>query len=616
VAVSRACQLVSSVVIAALPVVATGQVPVGGEFQVNTHTRGYQIRPSVAAHADGGFVVVWMAERARIGGASASAWDLLGRRYDASGNALDVLEFPVSSSKAISHQNPEVAPGPAGGFVATWLQLGAVLRRFDAGGAPLAAESPVAASGVAPSVASDVARDFVVAWHEPNYFPATRSVHARRYDAAGAPQGEALRVDSGAGYPGFPQVARDSAGNFVVAWTSFGQDGSGSGIFARRYDALGNAFGPEFQVNTRAASDQHDASVAMGPDGRFVIVWTGAVEQELRRGVFGQRFDPSGAPDGVEFAVSTQTTLSVAEPRVAFGADGTFVVAWTGSVFGTFPLVPPDVFARRFDASGVPVGAEFRVNSHTTGGQSGPVIAGDGSGGYVVAWTSGGQDGDAAGVFAQRFGPDQIFADGFESGGLAAWSASSGGADLPVAPEAAMRSSTAGLQGNVNDTQGLWVQDDSPRGEHRYYARFYFDPGDFDPGEAEQHFRTRLFVGFDESPTRRLFAVVLRRVGGQYALMGRARHDDGTRADTGFVPISADPQAIEVAWHRASAPTASDGSFEMWIDGQPAGEAPALDNDGATLDFVRLGALSVKSGASGTLYWDEFASKRASAIGP
>ena len=606
----------AATVLAALPVVATGQVPVGGEFQVNTHTRGYQIRPSVAAHADGGFVVVWMAERARSGGASGTAWDLLGRRYDASGNALDVLEFSVSSSKAISHQNPQVAAGPAGGFVATWLQLGSVLRRFDAGGAPLAPESPVAASGVAPSVASDAARDFVVAWHEPNYFPASRSVHARRYDAGGAPQGEALRVDSGAGYPGFPQVARDSAGNFVVAWTSFGQDGSGGGIFARRYDALGNPSGPEFPVNTRTTWDQQDASVAMGPDGRFVIVWTGAVEQELRRAVFGQRFDPSGAPDGVEFAVSTHTTLSVSEPRVAFGADGTFVVAWTGTVFGTFPLVPSDVFARGFDASGVPAGAELRVNSHTTGAQSGPAIASDGSGGYVVAWTSGGQDGDAAGVFAQRFGPDQIFADGFESGGLSAWSASAGGGDLFVAPEAAMRSSTAGLQGNVNDTGGLWVQDDSPRGEHHYRARFYFDPGDFDPGEGEGRFRARIFVGFAEDPTRRLFTLVLRRREGQYALLGRARHDDGARAETGFAPISPDPHAIEVAWRRASAASASDGSMELWIDGQPAGAAAGIDNDGAALDFVRLGALGVKSGASGTLYWDEFASKRASAIGP
>jgi hypothetical protein len=31
----------------------------------------------------------------------------------------------------------------------------------------------------------------------------------------------------------------DAAGNFVVTWSSYGQDGSGSGIYAQRYNAAG-----------------------------------------------------------------------------------------------------------------------------------------------------------------------------------------------------------------------------------------------------------------------------------------------------------------------------------------------------------------------------------------
>ena len=34
-------------------------------------------------------------------------------------------------------------------------------------------------------------------------------------------------------------VAADAAGNFVVVWQSFGQDGSGLGVFGQRYDATG-----------------------------------------------------------------------------------------------------------------------------------------------------------------------------------------------------------------------------------------------------------------------------------------------------------------------------------------------------------------------------------------
>ena len=41
-----------------------------------------------------------------------------------------------------------------------------------------------------------------------------------------------------------------------------------------------------------------------------------------------------------------------------------------------------------------------------------------------------------------------------------------------------------------------------------------------------------------------------------------------------------------------------------------------LDNNLSSLDFVRLGALSVKTGASGTLFFDEFESRNQSYIGP
>jgi hypothetical protein len=34
------------------------------------------------------------------------------------------------------------------------------------------------------------------------------------------------------------------------------------------------------------------------------------------------------------------------------------------------------------------------------------------------------------------------------------------------------------------------------------------------------------------------------------------------------------------------------------------------------VDFVRLGALSLKAGASGTIRWDEFESRRVRYIGP
>jgi hypothetical protein len=159
------------------------------------------------------------------------------------------------------------------------------------------------------------------------------------------------------------------------------------------------------------------------------------------------------------------------------------------------------------------------------------------------------------------------------------------------------------------------VQDDTPSGESRYRARLYFNPNGFDPGEAQSHFRTRILIAFDGSGTR-LITLVLKRQGGAYSVEGRVRRNDGTRADTGFFPITDGPHFLELDWVRSSAPGASDGSFTLRIDNAPVSALTFLDNDGSPVDFVRMGALSIKTGAGGTLYYDQFESRRQVFIGP
>ena len=206
---------------------------------------------------------------------------------------------------------------------------------------------------------------------------------------------------------------------------------------------------------------------------------------------------------------------------------------------------------------------------------------------------------------------DFIFGDGFESGTLSAWSAvSTGGGDLSVSAAAALDSTSFGLSVVVNDTTGLYVEDDTPQDENRYRARFLFDPNDFDPGEAEGHLRTRIFIAFEENPSRRLMAVVLKRQSGAYSLMARARRDDGTQSDTGFFPITGASHSVEVDWRRSSGADANDGGLRFWIDGQLVSDLTGIDNSFSAVDFVRMGALSVKTGASGTLFFDELLSRR------
>ena len=212
---------------------------------------------------------------------------------------------------------------------------------------------------------------------------------------------------------------------------------------------------------------------------------------------------------------------------------------------------------------------------------------------------------------------DLVFEDGFELAGLAPWSqAQTDGGDLGISPAAGMASTLYGLQAVVDDTAGLYVADDTPLDLARYRARFRFDPNGFDPGEAEAHRRTRIFIVFEEGPNRRLAAVVLRRLSGAYTLMARARLDDNSQADTPFVPITDAAHVVEIDWKRSSGPGMDDGWLHLWVDGTPAGSLTGLDNDRSAVDFVRLGALSVKSSALGILYFDEFESRNVSYIGP
>ena len=215
----------------------------------------------------------------------------------------------------------------------------------------------------------------------------------------GNPLGPEFRVNSyTTNYQGRPSITASSS-NFVVVWTSLGQDGSGYGVFGQRYSTSGVPLGPEFRVNTLTSSNQYLATVAADPSGNFVVAW--ASNDGGSYGVFGQRFASSGAPLGAQFRVNTYTSGVAAFPAVASDASGNFVVAWM-----SYGQEAPDwgIYGQRFAASGAPLGPEFHVNAFTTGYQGRPVVAAASTGNFVVAWNSDAQDGSAHGVFGQRFG--------------------------------------------------------------------------------------------------------------------------------------------------------------------------------------------------------------------
>jgi hypothetical protein len=56
--------------------------------------------------------------------------------------------------------------------------------------------------------------------------------------------------------------------------------------------------------------------------------------------------------------------------------------------------------------------------------------------------------------------------------------------------------------------------------------------------------------------------------------------------------------------------------LQLWIDGTVVATAGGLDNDTTRIDMARLGPQNLQSGASGTLLFDRFESRRTTFIGP
>ena len=393
-------QALTDVHVGAAPSVPTDMraAPVGPETRVNTATAGNQSDAAVASDAAGNYVVAW-------------SDGLQGKlqRYNAAG-------VPLGGEVALSLGGGalSVAMARDGRFVVTATGGGGVLaQRFNAAGTPVGTAFPVDVNHGAHAPVADVAieddGDFVVVWQS-TQDGSGYAVTARRFSADGAPVGGEFVVNGNtAGDQTRPRVAMDADGDFAVTFLSR-VGGGDQYVWARRFNAAGDALGGDFRVNPPPFGTLYEfPDVAMNAAGEFVIVYGGFDVGGGGRTIEARRYDAQGRPQGLPFIASDSTVGWDEYPAVAMRDDGTFTVTWRndGNTY--------DIYGQLFSAAGTDLGRQFFVNTTTAGIQTGTAVAMQPSG-FVAAWTSRDQDGDGDGVFAQRF---ETFRHAASVGGVA-----------------------------------------------------------------------------------------------------------------------------------------------------------------------------------------------------
>jgi hypothetical protein len=374
---------------------AQAPAPATPDFIVPSVTAGDQHGPSIGMDARGNYVVVWNGSDGALDG-------VRGQRFDAAGNRVGA-EFIANTTTAGVQTDAHVSMDRRGEFVVAWTDYQGGMeikaRRFDRSGAAVGAEFRVNAyttgSQTGPSVALDAGGNFMVAWQGAD--ASSSGVFGHRFGASGNSVGADFAVNTYVtGAQGDPHAVATSNG-FVV--TFVGPDASSNGVHARRFDANGAPVGGDFSVTTAAAS-QFAPAVAALPQGRFVVAWTSYAQDGSHNGIIGRVFDANGTPVTAEIPVNTHTTNAQSFPAVAADEQGNFVVIWEsvlqdGSASG--------VFGQRFTAAGARRGSEFQVNAFTTGEQMELAVAAESAGTFVGVWGSSGQDGSGNGIIGRRF---------------------------------------------------------------------------------------------------------------------------------------------------------------------------------------------------------------------
>ena len=227
---------------------------IGSEIQADTDTTSNKHGPSVGMDADGDFVIVWHEEASS--GTDTDNYGIQARRYVSDGTPVGG-KFQVNTYTTGYQRDPAVAMDQEGNFVVAWSSYGSSgtdtspdwfssmasiqAQRYASDGSAIGSEFQVNTYTTypqkLPSVAMDANGDFVVVWQSYGSSDTDTdiwSIEAQIFASDGSAVGSEFQVNTyTTGWQWEPVVATDTDGDFVVVWTNMPSDGTS--IRARQY---------------------------------------------------------------------------------------------------------------------------------------------------------------------------------------------------------------------------------------------------------------------------------------------------------------------------------------------------------------------------------------------
>ncbi|MDB5871109.1 MAG: uncharacterized protein JWQ07_551 [Ramlibacter sp.] len=262
----------------------------GGETQANPDSgpAAAQSNQAVTGLNDGGWLVAWKTDIDQAGYESISS-----QRYDASGapvgSTLIVESLPVVMDTAVTTSLL------SGGYVVVWDKGGEIVqRRYDAGGQAVGGGAPQPIStegGNPPHVAALADGGWLVL-----YLGSHNTLYTQRFDSSGLAVGGAAAIAQ-EGNSSYFQAATATGlanGGYLLTWPTAGAAPYEADIHAQRFDAGGVRVGDEFLVNTVTDDSQNMPSVTALQGGGFMITWESMLEDGSGTGVYATRYDANG----------------------------------------------------------------------------------------------------------------------------------------------------------------------------------------------------------------------------------------------------------------------------------------------------------------------------------